>query len=105
MYKVHDLEFMRRLRDDLQTKVIPSYKVEIEEDVGKLRRKLEAECPPADFEKAQSLLEEGISKVKEERKTLLAEKRSLSKKRKAPEQDQPAPKKPKQSAAPPPPWG
>ena len=79
--------------------------MELEEDVGKLRRKLEAECPPVDFEKAQRLLEEGITQVKEERKTLLAQKRSLSKKRKAPEQDQPAPKKPKQSAAPPPPWG
>ena len=44
----------------VQTKVIPSFLVELEEDVGKLRRKLEAECPPVDFEKAQRLLEEGI---------------------------------------------
>ena len=34
-------------------------------DVGKLRRKLEVECPPVDFEKTQRLLEEGITQVKE----------------------------------------
>ena len=41
---------------------------------------MEAECPPKDLEKAQSLLEEGIDRVKEDRKIILATKRSTRRK-------------------------
>lgn len=109
MFKVHDLVFMRRLRDDLQTKVIPDWKRELNETKDKARQKLKEECPENELDGAKRLFEAELGKKEGKRKELLELKRTEMKKRKEKsKQLQPPAKKQKPSFgqnAPFPPWG
>lgn len=76
MQSVHDREFVRRLRDDLVTKVIPECKTDCEEIATKARNKLEKDCPGStgDDLEAKQLLASEIVKKREKRLTMLKNK-------------------------------
>lgn len=82
MYKVHDLAFVRRLRDDLITSVIPDSEANCLESLEKARRRLIAQCSPLELELAQDIFEGEAKKKKENRKHILRQQRQHSNKRK-----------------------
>ena len=65
MFKAHDLEYVTRLRDDLQDKVIPSCEAEIELVLSFARNKLEAECPAEELHAARQQFEKEMEERRE----------------------------------------
>ena len=109
MFKAHDLEYVTRLRDDLQDKVIPSCEAEIELVLSFARNKLEAECPAEELHAARQQFEKEMEKKREKRAQLLKQKvgASAASKKGQLEKQQPEQqaKQPRREVPPPQWWG
>ena len=60
--KVHDLAFVRRLRDDLITSIIPDCESNVKETLTKSRRRLAAQFPPLELTLAHEIYEGEVEK-------------------------------------------
>jgi len=82
MFKVHNLEFARRLRDDLVTTVIPDCKYNCHEAEAKAERRLAHQCPPLELPLAQEIYKREVEKKWANRLRILQQRRQHQKKRK-----------------------
>ena len=109
MEKEHNLAYVSKLKDDLESKVIPGFEAEIDMALDFARRKLDGECPEDELHKARLLFEAEMEKKRLKRAELLRQKRGSGagpKKRKQQQQDGPVQQKSRQAASPPPcGWG
>ena len=106
LFEAHDLAFLNVLRDDLESRVIPGFEVDIDEALSSARRKLDSGCPESELHLARRRFEEELEKKREGRQGLLKRKRESLKENRVRQ----AAKRPRVEQGPPPPhhsswWG